>query len=69
MDAPDVLLTPAEAAAESGFSVMTIRDAYKKGDLRAFQPRKNGHVRIPLGASRVAQPIGGSGMSTEGVSA
>lgn len=50
MDTSDVLLTPAEAATESGFSVMTIRDAYKSGALRAYQPVKNGRVRIPRSA-------------------
>ena len=50
MDTNDVLLTPAEAAAESGFRVETIRVAYRSGDLRAFQPRPNGRVRIPRSA-------------------
>ncbi|GAB2991141.1 helix-turn-helix domain-containing protein [Nocardioides montaniterrae] len=46
----DVLLTPAEAAVESGFSIETIRDAYRSGELIAFQPRRNGHVKIPRSA-------------------
>ena len=45
-----ILLSPLEAAAESGFSVETIRVAYRSGALKAYQPTKNGHVRIPRSA-------------------
>lgn len=49
---PDRLLTPTEAAAESGYSVETIRLAYRSGALRAYQPVRNGRVRIPRSALR-----------------
>lgn len=48
---PDRFLTVAEAAQRSRMSHDTIRDAIKRGDLRAFQP--NGHrgrLLIPLDA-------------------
>lgn len=46
----DVLLTPSDAAKESGCSIETIRCAYRSGDLRAYQPTKNGRVKIPRSA-------------------
>lgn len=48
--ASDVLLTPAEAAAEVGVSVQSIRLAYRSGALRAFQPTRNGRVKVPRSA-------------------
>ena len=57
----DNLLTPAEAAEKSHYSVEWIRRAYKSGELQAFQTRPNGRVWIPLSAleqwlSRPAAP-------------
>lgn len=46
----DALLTPTEAAKESRRSIETIRSAYRSGELRAFQPKRNGRVLIPRSA-------------------
>lgn len=44
----DRLLSPADAAAESGYSIETIYKALKSGALKGFQPAgKRGHIRIP----------------------
>lgn len=43
----DDLLTPAEAAELAGCSIETIRERYRDGSLRAYQPSPRGRVRIP----------------------
>lgn len=44
----DAVLTTAEVAEESGYSIEHVRDAVRSGELRAFQPGgQKGRIRIP----------------------